>query len=254
MKLQGTSAVVTGGASGLGLATAGALVARGAHVVLLDLPGSDGKARAEELGDAARFVPGDVLDDESVETAMSAAAESAPLRSVVHCAGRGQTLRVLNKDGTPGSREDFEGLIALNLTGTFNVLRFGAAEIARSEPAKGERGAIVLTASVAAWEGQIGQLPYAASKAGIVGMTLVAARDLAAKLIRVTSIAPGLFSTPLLNRHPKEVLDKIAATVPHPSRLGDPSEFGDLAVHILENPMLNGETIRLDGAIRMSPR
>jgi NAD(P)-dependent dehydrogenase (short-subunit alcohol dehydrogenase family) len=163
-------------------------------------------------------------------------------------------MRVLTKEGEPSSLVDFEALIRTNLVGSFNVLSQGAAVIARTEPVQGERGAVVMTASVAAWEGQIGQMPYSASKAGIVGMTLTAARDLAAKLIRVNSIAPGAFLTPLLSRHPQELLDKLAAAVPHPNRLGDPIEFAALAVHVLENPMLNGETIRLDGAIRMPPR
>jgi NAD(P)-dependent dehydrogenase (short-subunit alcohol dehydrogenase family) len=252
MKLSGNAAVVSGGASGLGLATVRALLARGVTVVLLDLPSSNGEAVAKELG--ATFVAGDVTESEPVAAAMATAAELGPLRAVVHCAGRGHTMRVLTKDGEPSSLTDFEALIRVNLVGSFNVLRHAAAVLARGESVDGERGAIIMTASVAAWEGQIGQMPYAASKAGIVGMTLVAARDLAAKQIRVNSIAPGVFLTPLLSRHPQEVLDRLAASVPHPSRLGEPSEFADLAVHILENPMLNGETIRLDGAIRMPPR
>lgn len=254
MNLTGTAAVVTGGASGLGLASARALLARGAGVVILDLPTSEGEVVAKELGSSAAFVAGDVTDPEAVAAAMAAAAEFGPLRSVIHCAGRGHTMRVLTREGEPSSLVDFEALIRTNLVGSFNVLSHGAAVIARTEPVDGERGAIVMTASVAAWEGQIGQMPYAASKAGIVGMTLVAARDLAAKLIRVNSIAPGAFLTPLLARHPQELLDSLGAAVPHPSRLGDPTEFADLAVHVLENPMLNGETIRLDGAIRMPPR
>ena len=254
MKLQGTSAVVTGGASGLGLATAQLLLRRGASVVLLDLPTSDGELVAKELGEGAAFVAGDVTQPDPVAAAMATASEFGPLRSVVHCAGRGHTMRVLTKEGDPSPLVDFEALVRTNLVGSFNVLSQGAAVIARTEPVDGERGAVVMTASVAAWEGQIGQMPYAASKAGIVGMTLVAARDLAAKQIRVNSIAPGAFLTPLLSRHPRELLDKLAAAVPHPSRLGEPGEFADLAVHILENPMLNGETIRLDGAIRMAPR
>jgi NAD(P)-dependent dehydrogenase (short-subunit alcohol dehydrogenase family) len=255
MNLNGSAAVVTGGASGLGLATARLLLDRGvAGVVLLDLPTSDGETVAKELGERAAFVPGDVSQPEPVGAAMAAASTFGPLRSVVHCAGRGHTMRVLTKEGEPSSLVDFEALIRTNLIGSFNVLSQAAAVIARTEPVDGERGAIIMTASVAAWEGQIGQMPYAASKAGIVGMTLVAARDLAAKLIRVNSIAPGAYLTPLLSRHPQEALDKLAAAVPHPSRLGVPEEFGALALHVLENPMLNGETIRLDGAIRMPPR
>jgi NAD(P)-dependent dehydrogenase (short-subunit alcohol dehydrogenase family) len=252
MDIAGISAVVTGGASGLGLATARRLVKGGAHVVLLDLESSDGAAVAAELG--ARFVAGDVRTEDGVAPALAQASELGPLRAVVHCAGRGHAMRVLKKDGSPGSLADYAAIIELNLIGSFNVLRLAAAEMARTEEVDGERGAIVLTASVAAWEGQIGQIPYASSKAGIVGMTLVAARDLASKLIRVVSIAPGIFDTPLLGRLPQDVRDSLGRMVPHPSRLGAPDEFGALAAHVMENPMLNGETIRLDGAIRMAPR
>ncbi|HVW42760.1 MAG TPA: SDR family NAD(P)-dependent oxidoreductase [Amycolatopsis sp.] len=254
MEIAGISAVVTGGASGLGLATARRLVKRGAGVVLLDLPTSAGAQVARELGERAEFVAADVTDEQGVAEAMDAAADFGPLRAVVHCAGRGHTLRVLNKDGSPSSLSDFNGVIQTNLIGSFNVLRLAASRMVRTEPAAGERGAVVLTASVAAWEGQIGQMPYAASKAGIVGMTLVAARDLAAKQIRVATIAPGVFDTPLLGRHPQEIRDALGQSVPHPKRLGQPDEFGALAVHILENPMFNGETVRLDGAIRMGAR
>lgn len=254
MDIAGISALVTGGASGLGLATARRLVKGGARVVLLDLESSAGADVAAELGDAARFVPGDVTTEDGVTPALDAAQELGPLRAVVHCAGRGHAMRVLRKDGSPGSLEDYASIIQLNLIGSFNVLRLAASRMAAAEPVDGERGAIVLTASVAAWEGQIGQIPYASSKAGIVGMTIVAARDLAATLIRVATIAPGIFDTPLLSRLPQEVRDSLGAMVPHPSRLGAPDEFGALAVHILENQMINGETIRLDGAIRMAPR
>jgi len=252
MDIAGTSAVVTGGASGLGLATARRLVKGGAHVVLLDLESSQGHEVAAEIG--ARFVPGDVRTEEGVAPALDAAEELGPLRSVVHCAGRGHAMRILGKDGSPGSLADYTSIIELNLIGSFNVVRLAAARMAAPQPGDGERRAIVLTASVAAWEGQIGQIPYASSKAGIVGMTLVAARDLASKLIRVATIAPGIMDTPLLSRLPQEVRDSLGAMVPHPSRLGTPDEFGALAVHVLENPMINGETIRLDGAIRMAPR
>ncbi|SHK52639.1 NAD(P)-dependent dehydrogenase, short-chain alcohol dehydrogenase family [Pseudonocardia thermophila] len=254
MDISGISAVVTGGASGLGLATARRLVKGGAHVVLLDLESSNGAAMADELGNGTRFVAGDVRTEEGVTPALDAAEELGPLRAVVHCAGRGHAMRVLQKDGSPGSLDDYRAIIELNLIGSFNVLRLAAARMARTEEVDGERGAIVLTASVAAYEGQIGQIPYASSKAGVVGMTLVAARDLASKLIRVATIAPGIFDTPLLGRLPQEVRDSLGKMVPHPSRLGVPDEFGALAVHILENPMINGETIRLDGAIRMAPR
>jgi NAD(P)-dependent dehydrogenase (short-subunit alcohol dehydrogenase family) len=173
---------------------------------------------------------------------------------VLHCAGRGGALRVVDRDGNPGSLERYREVIEVNLIGSFNVLRLSAARMAASQPVDGERGVCVMTASVAAFEGQIGQIPYSASKAGIVGMTIVAARDLASKLIRVCTIAPGTFDTPLLARLSDEVKASLASTVPHPSRLGAPDEFGALAVHIVENAMLNGETIRLDGAIRMAPR
>jgi len=254
MDIAGISAVVTGGASGLGLATARRLVKGGAHVVLLDLASSGGADVAAELGPTARFVAGDVRTEEGVEPALQVAAELGPLRAVVHCAGRGHAMRILQRDGSPGSLADYATIIELNLIGSFNVLRLAAATMARTDEVDGERGTIVLTASVAAWEGQIGQIPYASSKAGVVGMTIVAARDLATKLIRVATIAPGIFDTPLLGRLPQEVRDSLGKMVPHPSRLGAPDEFGALAVHILENPMINGETIRLDGAIRMAPR
>ncbi|MBN9107549.1 MAG: SDR family NAD(P)-dependent oxidoreductase [Pseudonocardia sp.] len=254
MDIAGISAVVTGGASGLGLATARRLVKAGASVVLLDLESSPGAEAAAELGDRARFVVGDVRTEEGVTPALDAAAELGPLRAVVHCAGRGHAMRVLQRDGSPGSLEDYASIIELNLVGSFNVLRLAAARMAQLDPVDGERGAIVMTASVAAWEGQIGQIPYASSKAGIVGMTIVAARDLATKQIRVATIAPGIFDTPLLGRLPQEVRDSLGKMVPHPNRLGAPDEFGALAVHVLENPMINGETIRLDGGIRMAPR
>jgi NAD(P)-dependent dehydrogenase (short-subunit alcohol dehydrogenase family) len=183
-----------------------------------------------------------------------AAEANGPLRVTVHCAGRGGALRILDKEGEPGSLEHYEAIIRVNLIGSFNVLRLAAARMARAEPVEGERGVFVLTASVAAWEGQIGQIPYASSKAGVVGMTIVAARDLASRGIRVCTIAPGLFDTPLLARLPENIKASLGASVPFPPRLGRPEEYAALALHILENPMLNGETIRLDGAIRMAPR
>jgi NAD(P)-dependent dehydrogenase (short-subunit alcohol dehydrogenase family) len=238
----------------LGLATAHRLVKAGAKVVLLDLESSRGAEAAAELGESARFVPGDVTTEAGVSPALDAAEEFGPLRAVVHCAGRGHALRVVGKDGTPGSLEDYSAIIQLNLIGSFNVLRLAAARMAATEPVEDERGVVVLTASVAAWEGQIGQIPYASSKAGVVGMTLVAARDLASRLIRVVTIAPGIFDTPLLGRLPEDVRGSLGRMVPHPARLGTPDEYAALAQHILENPMINGETIRLDGAIRMAPR
>ncbi len=259
MDIRGKVALVTGAASGLGRATARRLATDGAHVVLLDLESSGGELVAKDLGGIAagqvRFVAADVTDSDQVQAAVKAAAELGELRALVHCAGRGGPVRVVEKDGTPGSMEQFQGVIQTNLIGTFNVLRHAAAAmVALDDLPGGERGACVLTASVAAWEGQIGQLPYAASKAGVVGMTIVAARDLARNHVRVNTIAPGLFDTPILSRVPEEVRGRLAASIPHPARLGDPAEFASLAAHIIANPMLNGETIRLDGAIRMAPR
>ncbi len=254
MQIKNINAVVTGGASGLGLATAARLIEGGATVTLVDLPSSDGAVRAEELGPGAGFFPADVTDADAVAAAFAAAAESGPVRAVVHCAGRGKPMRILDKSGTAAELEPFESVVRLNVVGTFNVLRFAAEAMATNEPVDGDRGVCVLTASVAAFEGQIGQINYAAAKAAVVGMTLPAARDLAGRNIRVCTIAPGTFDTPLLARAREDVRDSLAASVPHPSRLGDPGEFASLAVHIVENGMLNGETIRLDGAIRMAPR
>ncbi|MGW1403468.1 SDR family NAD(P)-dependent oxidoreductase [Streptomyces sp. NPDC002405] len=255
MDITGSSAVVTGGASGLGLATVRRLLEEGAAtVVIADLAASNGEKVAGELGDRVRFVPADVRDADALSQVFDAAEAAAPLRAVVHCAGRGGPVRLVNKDGSPGSLETYSEIVQINLIGSFNVLRLAAARMARNEPLDGDRGVVVLTASVAAFEGQIGQIPYASSKAGIVGMTIVAARDLASKNVRVCTIAPGTFDTPLLARLPEEVRGSLAATVPHPSRLGDPDEYARLAVAIIDNGMLNGETIRLDGAIRMAPR
>ncbi|MBL3668059.1 SDR family NAD(P)-dependent oxidoreductase [Streptomyces sp. M2CJ-2] len=255
MNITGSSAVVTGGASGLGLATVRRLLDEGAAtVVIADLEASRGKEVADELGERVRFVPADVRDADALEKVLDAAEAAAPLRAVVHCAGRGGPVRLVNRDGSPGSLETYAEIVQINLVGSFNVLRLAAARMARNEPLDGDRGVVVLTASVAAFEGQIGQIPYASSKAGIVGMTIVAARDLASKNIRVCTIAPGTFDTPLLARLPEEVRGSLAATVPHPSRLGDPDEYAKLALSIIDNGMLNGETIRLDGAIRMAPR
>jgi NAD(P)-dependent dehydrogenase (short-subunit alcohol dehydrogenase family) len=255
LRINGISAVVTGGASGLGLATVLRLLDGGAgRVVIVDLPGSNGALLAKELGDRAAFAAADVRDAEAVSAALDAAAEHGPLRALVHCAGRGGAVRLVNKDGTPGSLELYSEVIGINLIGTFNVLRLAAARMARNEPLDGDRGVCVLTASVAAFEGQIGQIPYASAKAGVAGMTIVAARDLASKGIRVCTIAPGTFDTPLLNRLSDDVRASLAKSVPHPSRLGDPGEYAKLALQIIDNGMLNGETIRLDGAIRMPPR
>lgn len=254
MRATGQVALVTGGASGLGRATVRRLVDAGAHVVLVDLPSSDGQRVAQECVAGVTFAPADVTDPDQIEAALAMAETLGGLRILVHCAGRGGPVRVVDRQGRPGSLEKFSEIVRLNLIGTFNVLRLAATQMATTSVLDGERGVCVLTASVAAFEGQIGQIPYAASKSGVVGMTLVAARDLASRLIRVCTIAPGTFDTPLLGRLSPEVLESLAADVPHPSRLGDPDEFAGLAMHVIENSMLNGETIRLDGAIRMAPR
>jgi NAD(P)-dependent dehydrogenase (short-subunit alcohol dehydrogenase family) len=253
MRIQGASAVVSGGASGLGLATARRLHDAGAVVVIVDLPTSKGSAVAESLGDRMLFAPADVTDSTAVAAAVATAGEHAPLRVAVTCAGIAPPARVLGRNGVM-RLADFAPTIEVNLVGTFNMLRLAAEQMAETEAVDGERGVIVCTASVAAFEGQIGQAAYAASKAGIVGMVLPIARELASRLIRVTAIAPGLFDTPLLAGLPEDSRRSLAGQVPHPSRLGRPEEFAALAEHIIENPMLNGEVIRLDGAIRMAPR
>ncbi len=253
MEIKDAVAVVTGGASGLGLATTKALLAEGAQVVIIDLPSSRGAEVAKELGDRVRFAPGDVTDEESVIKALDVADSLGSLRIVVNCAGTGDAIRVLSKKGVYPLNL-FSRVVNINLVGTFNVLRLGAERIAKTDLVGEERGVIINTASVAAFDGQIGQAAYSASKGGVVGMTLPIARDLADKAIRVVTIAPGLFDTPLLAGLPEEAKKSLGAQVPHPARLGDPAEYGALAVHIVENAMLNGEVIRLDGAIRMAPR
>lgn len=255
MKLAGNSFVVTGGASGLGLATVRRLLAGGATVTILDLGSSAGAEVAASLGAAVRFAAADVRDTGAVDAALDVAQAAGPLRGVVHCAGRGGPVRIVEKDGSPGSLEAYEEIVSINLVGSFNVLRLAAARMSTQDPVEGDgRGVVVMTASIAAWEGQISQAPYASSKAGIVGLTLVAARDLAGRGIRVNTIAPGVFDTPILSRFSQEIKDGLAAGVPFPRRLGDPADFGALAAHIIENPYLNGETIRLDGALRMQPK
>jgi NAD(P)-dependent dehydrogenase (short-subunit alcohol dehydrogenase family) len=243
-------AIVTGGASGLGLATTKRLLDRGAHVVVLDITGED---VATGLGDKVRFAAADVTNADAVTAALDIADGMGPLRVVVNCAGTGDAIRVLSRKGVY-PLDLFARVININLVGTFNVLRLGAERIAKTDLVGEERGVIINTASVAAFDGQIGQAAYSASKGGVVGMTLPIARDLADKAIRVMTIAPGLFDTPLLAGMPEEAKHSLGAQVPHPARLGDPDEFGALAVHIVENPMLNGEVIRLDGAIRMARR
>lgn len=253
MKTADIAAVVTGGASGLGLATVRELHSAGAKVVILDLPSSDGKAIAEELGERVVFSPGDVTSEADVSAALDAAQGLGTLRIAVNCAGIGNAIKTVGKQGA-FPLESFTKIINVNLIGTFNVIRLAAERIAASEEADGERGVIVNTASVAAYDGQIGQAAYSASKGGIVGLTLPVARDLASYKIRVMTIAPGLFHTPLFATLPQQAIDALSAQVPHPSRLGDPAEYAALVRHIVENPMLNGEVIRLDGAIRMAPR
>jgi NAD(P)-dependent dehydrogenase (short-subunit alcohol dehydrogenase family) len=250
VQIKDAVAVVTGGASGLGLATAKRLLNAGASVVVIDLKGEEAVA---ELGERAKFVEANVTDEASVSKALDVAESMGPLRINVNCAGIGNAVKTLGKDG-PFPLDWFNTVIQVNLIGTFNVLRLSAERIAKTEPIGEERGVIINTASVAAFDGQIGQAAYSASKGGVVGMTLPIARDLSRELIRVCTIAPGLFKTPLLAGLPEEAQRSLGQQVPHPARLGDPDEYGALAQHIVENPMLNGEVIRLDGAIRMAPR
>jgi len=255
MDLDGAGALVTGGASGLGLATARRLHASGAEVAIVDLPNSAGEDAARELGNGARFVAADVTDADGMRAAVQVAADRRPLRAVVHCAGRGgDRLRIIDKERTPGDLHAFAEVVRVNLIGTYNVLRLAAAQMAGNDLADGDRGAIVLTASVAAFDGQIGQTSYTASKAGVHGMTLVGARDLASWNIRVNTIAPGIFDTPMLARLREDIRASLAASVPHPLRLGDADEYAQMAIALLENGYVNGETVRLDGAIRMPPR
>lgn len=253
MKVDGSVALITGGASGLGLATTESLVSGGAKVVIIDLPSSKGNEIEATHPGSVRFAPGDVRNESDVAAAIALAGEFGDLRIAVNCAGTGDAARTLSR-GTPTELARFQRIIDINLVGTFNVIRLAAAKIAEADLIDGERGVIISTASVAAFDGQIGQASYSASKAAIAGMTLPIARDLASSGIRVMTIAPGLFDTPLLATLPQEARDSLGAMVPHPSRLGDPAEYGALAKHIVENPMLNGEVIRLDGAIRMAPK
>lgn len=256
MKIQGQAALVTGGASGLGAATARELARRGAKVAILDRNGAGAKALAAEIGPQALGLECDITSADSVTQALAAAtAAHGPARLVMNIAGIGTAKRIVGKDGTAAPLEDFRRVIEVNLIGTYNVTRLAAAEIVKLEPLEdGERGVVVCTASVAAFDGQVGQEAYAASKGGVVSMTLPLARDLSQFGVRVCTIAPGLFLTPLMAELPQAVQDSLAASVPFPKRLGKPEEFAQLASDIVENVALNGETIRLDGALRMAPR
>jgi 3-hydroxyacyl-CoA dehydrogenase / 3-hydroxy-2-methylbutyryl-CoA dehydrogenase len=253
VKTEGSNALVAGGASGLGEATVRALHAGGADVTIADLNAEKGERLASELGERADFVQCDVSDEAQVGAAVERAASEGGVRISVCCAGVGWAERTASKRG-PHQLMPFETVLRINLIGTFNVLRFAAAAMNDNEPLDGERGVCINTASIAAFDGQVGQIAYSASKGGIVGMTLPAARDLASRGIRVLTIAPGTFDTPLLAALPQEARDELGAQIPFPQRLGQPSEFAALALHVIENQMLNGETIRLDGALRMPPR
>jgi NAD(P)-dependent dehydrogenase (short-subunit alcohol dehydrogenase family) len=255
MQLPGSTFIVTGGASGLGEATARTLHGGGASVVIADVQAAQGEALARELGERARFVKTDVTSEADGQAAVAAAVSAfGGLQGLVNCAGIAIGEKTVGKEG-PHRLESFARVININLVGTFNMIRLAAEAMARGKPnAAGERGVIVSTASVAAFDGQIGQVAYAASKAGVAGMTLPIARDLSRLGIRVVTIAPGIFLTPMLKGLPQDVQDSLGQQVPFPPRLGRPEEFAALAKHIVENEMLNGETIRLDGAIRMAPK
>ncbi|MDA8026453.1 MAG: SDR family NAD(P)-dependent oxidoreductase [Actinomycetota bacterium] len=255
MDIRGFSAVVSGGASGLGAATARKIVEAGGLVTILDRDGEKAKALASELGGGTEYVVADVSDENEVQAAIDVALGHGPLRAVINCAGIGIAERTIGRDGTPHSLAAFERIIKVNLIGTFNLLRLGASAINKSEPLEfGERGVIINTASIAAYDGQIGQLAYSASKGAIVGMTLPAARDLSAAGIRVVTIAPGIMDTPLLGQLPDQIREMLASGVPFPHRLGVPDDFASMAMEIIRNGYLNGEVVRLDGALRMPPK
>jgi NAD(P)-dependent dehydrogenase (short-subunit alcohol dehydrogenase family) len=254
MRIEGLTALVTGGASGLGRASVEALLERGANAVICDLAKSNGADVAAELGDRVAFAEADVTDQEQVKAAVDLAVERfGGVHIAVNCAGIGWAQRTVARSG-PHDLKMFELVIRVNLIGTFNVIRLAANQMSSQEPIGEERGVVVNTASVAAFDGQIGQAAYSASKGGVVGMTLPVARDLAARQIRVVTIAPGTFDTPMLAGLPADQRQALVEVIPHPHRLGQPEEFGALVRHIVENPMINGETIRLDGALRMAPR
>jgi NAD(P)-dependent dehydrogenase (short-subunit alcohol dehydrogenase family) len=255
MEIQGKGAVVTGGASGLGLATTKEIIAAGGKVAILDLPTSPGETVAKDLGSAAIFCPCDVTDEEQVEAAVDrAVSEFGSIYIDVNCAGIGWATRTVTRDG-PHPLAPFKRVLEVNVIGTFNAIRLTAARMVKNDPEPmGDRGVIVCTSSVAAFDGQIGQISYSASKGAVVGMTLPVARDLASLKVRCCTIAPGLFATPLLGQMNEEQRGILAANIPHPKRLGNPEEYALLARQIIENPMLNGETIRLDGALRMPPK
>ena len=253
MEIAGASAIVTGGASGLGGATARRLAAEGMKVVVVDLNEAAGEAMASEVNGA--FVKADVQSEEEVSVAVEAAVEMAPLRALVNCAGVGFAMRTIDRDGAPHPLDVYKFVIGVNLIGTFNCIRLAASAMSKNDPdATGERGAIVNTASVAAFDGQIGQAAYSATKGGVVGMTLPIARDLSSVGIRVNSIAPGIMDTPMLAQLPEPARESLGNSVLHPKRLGTPEEFADLAHTLVTNSYLNAETVRLDGGIRMQPK
>ncbi len=255
MEISGNVALVTGAASGLGEASARRLHAHGASLVLADLNEERGREISQELGSKARFVRCDVTSEDDVTAAVAAGAELGRLSMCVHCAGGGIAARTVGRDGAPHSLDAFRRTVELNLVGTFNVLRLVAAQMSTNEPdAGGERGVCVHTASIAGYEGQIGQIAYGSAKAGVIGMTIIAARDLAAVGVRVCTIAPGTIGTPPMMMAPASIREGLAATVPFPKRVGDPDEYAKLAQQIIENGYLNGETIRLDGAVRFQPK
>ena len=254
MQIQNKTFLVSGGGSGLGAATARLLSGKGANVVIADVNAETGEALAAEIGARARFVLTDVTDEQSVKNAVDVAAASGAMGGAINCAGIGLAEKTVGKEG-PHSLASFKRVIEVNLLGTFNIIRLAAAQMAKQEAGEsGERGVIINTASIAAYDGQIGQVAYSASKGGIVGMTLPAARDLARSGIRVVTIAPGIMDTPLLGKLPESVRQSLGEQVPFPARLGRPEEFAALACHIIENQLINGEVIRLDGALRMPPK